>query len=120
MTQDLKQYLQQGVTLFSQGDYQGAISCFDKALEIDSTSTRIWNNKGVTLDKLGRHSEAITCFDMALELDPMFARAWINKFMALSPKDIDLSLSGIEKSHDAQFCYNRALKLDPNVRPGME
>jgi tetratricopeptide (TPR) repeat protein len=62
--------------------YDEAISCFDKAIEIDPKNTEAWNNEGQALSRLAKYDEAISCFDKAIEIDPNFADAWYNKSLA--------------------------------------
>jgi tetratricopeptide (TPR) repeat protein len=50
-------------------NYQEAIYCYDKALEIDQDYSEAWYEKGKTLDKLEQYKEAITCYDKALSID---------------------------------------------------
>ncbi|MFQ6072921.1 MAG: tetratricopeptide repeat protein [Methanosarcinales archaeon] len=50
--------------------YEDAIECFDKALEIDPKYAYAWVDKGKALDNLGKYKNAIECFDKALEIDP--------------------------------------------------
>ena len=116
-----------GASLNALGRHEEAISCFDKALEIDLQNTawdkkkldqlgiesiiRIgaqdvaaWNNKGTSLNALGRHEEAIECFDMVLKIDPRDSGIWNNKGTAL------LALG---RHGEAIQCYDKALMIDP-------
>lgn len=97
-------WINKGASLSALGRHEEAISCLDKALEIDPTDTRTWSNKGIALDNLGRYEESITCYDNALETDPQNAAAWINK---------GFPLSKLSRHVDAISCYEKALAIDP-------
>ena len=45
-----------GLDLDNAGNYAGAISYYDKALEINPNYINALDNKGVALDKLGNHT----------------------------------------------------------------
>ncbi len=93
-----------GYNLAKSGQYEEAIACFDKALEINPKYTRVWRNKGYALNNLKRFEEAILCFDKALEIDPTSVHARSQKGCAI------LNLSRYEA---ALQCFDEALKLDP-------
>ena len=63
----------EGIDLHRSGNYEKAVQCYDRALEIDPKGADVWNNKGVALDALGRYDEAVQCYDRALEVDPKYA-----------------------------------------------
>ena len=127
-----------GVDLHRSGDYEKAIQCYDRALEIDPGYTNAWNNKGLALRKLDRYAEAIQCYDHALERDPKDAGTWNNKGLVLRKLgryaeaiqcydwalEIDsgytnawnnkgLALRKLGRYAEAIQCYDRALKIDP-------
>ncbi len=85
------------------GRYQEAISCYDRALEIDPKNHYAWCNKGNVLDDLGRYQEAISCYDRALEIDPKYANAWSRK---------GLTLSKLGRNQEAISHINKSLELD--------
>ncbi|PKL62241.1 MAG: hypothetical protein CVV31_07220 [Methanomicrobiales archaeon HGW-Methanomicrobiales-2] len=69
----------EGIDLHRSGNYEKAVQCYDRALEIDPKGADVWNNKGVALDALGRYDEAVQCYDRAPEVDPKHAHAWLTK-----------------------------------------
>jgi hypothetical protein len=56
-------WYKKGIELHENGKYQDAISCYDKAIEINPKFAKAWYNKGVTLHKLGKYSEARNSFE---------------------------------------------------------
>ena len=51
-----------GASLASLRLFDEAITCHNKALEIDPRNLPAWYNKGLSLHSLGRFDEAITCY----------------------------------------------------------
>ena len=84
--------------------YDEAISCYDRALEIDPKNSGVLNNKGNALIILGRHDEANKYLDRALDLDPRNVNAWYNKGSIFNQS---------KKYNEAISCYDRALEIDP-------
>jgi tetratricopeptide (TPR) repeat protein len=75
---------EEGDKLFEKGDFEGAIDCYSKALELYPRDPDLWNVKGMALSKLKRYDEAIKCYDIALEHYPRETIVWINKGVALN------------------------------------
>lgn len=92
-----------GGTLYSQGKYDEAIECYDKAIEVDPNSTVVWYNKGLALNSLGKYEQAIACYDRVIEIDPQDSDAWNNK---------GLALDSLNKTEEAKKCYEKSKELD--------
>ena len=93
-----------GVSLAALKQYEEAIGCYDRALQIDPRYTFAWIGKGVALAELGHDEEAIGCYDKALAINPRDDTAWSNKGAALK---------SLGRHHEAINCYNGALAIDP-------
>jgi len=65
-----KEYVNDGVSLYQQGDYEGALSKFVLATEFDATLGVAWSDKGCALGRLGDYQAALEAFNKALEIDP--------------------------------------------------
>jgi len=91
---------------YMKGEFEGAIACFDKALEIQPYQHEAWNNRGVALGNLGRLEDAIASYDKALEIKPDFHVAWNNRGNAL------INLGRLE---DAIASYDKALEIKPDL-----
>ena len=97
-----------GVSFSALKRHREAITCYDRALQIDPQYTFAWTGKGVALDELGQYEEAIECYDKALTIDPRDATTWSNKGAAL----VDIG-----RLQEAINCYDKALAIDPkNMR----
>ena len=68
LAQTAEEWFNKGMAFIELGQYQDAISAFDKAIEINPKYANAWNNKGVALGRLGRYKEAKVCYDKAKEL----------------------------------------------------
>jgi tetratricopeptide (TPR) repeat protein len=101
---EIAEWNNKGTSLTSLGRHEEAVSCYDKALELDPRQVTVWNNKGSSVDSMGHHEEAISCCEQALELDPSLVAAWINK---------GNGLHGLGRNEEAIPCYDKALELDP-------
>jgi len=93
-----------GQALCSTRDYNKAIACYDKALELSPDDPLFWRRKGFALIRAGRYEEAAACFDRALAIDPDDATAWQRKGYVLAH---------LGEHESAVACCDRALMLDP-------
>jgi tetratricopeptide (TPR) repeat protein len=55
------------------GEYEEALRCSDKAIELNPNLVHGWNSKGFALNRLGKYKEAIECYDRAIEIGPNHA-----------------------------------------------
>jgi len=65
-----KEQVNEGIALYQQGDYQGALTKFEKATEADPTLAAAWSDKGCALGRLGEREAALEAFNKALKIDP--------------------------------------------------
>jgi tetratricopeptide (TPR) repeat protein len=86
-------------------DFDAAIACYDRAIEIDPNYAYAWYNKGFSLHSLQKYEQAIECYERAIKIDPNYANAWTNK---------GNSLNNLQKYEQAIKCYERAIEIDPN------
>jgi len=52
------------------GQYEDALSSFERAISLNQNDPDLWNLKGIVLRSLGRYNEAVECFNKSLEIDP--------------------------------------------------
>ena len=60
-------------------NWEEAIECYNKAIELDPFYNDLWNGKGDCIDSLGKYEEAIKCYNKAIELDPTDKYSWSMK-----------------------------------------
>ena len=85
----LKNLILMGNQFFYLGEYDKAIECYDKILQMNVRYFEAVLNKAFTLNKLDRFSEAIDWYDKALRIHPKHVTALNNKGeICISLKDI--------------------------------
>lgn len=94
-----------GSALYQLKNYEDAIACYDKALELNPRYDYAWTGKGLVLDNLERYEDAIACYDKALELNPDNEVAWFDKGVVLHK---------LRRHEGALACYDKALEINPN------
>jgi len=75
----LEAWRNKGEVHYIKSDYDEAIKCFEKALEIEPESPETWNNIGLCYMKKSELDEALKSLDNALSLDESFTKALMNK-----------------------------------------
>ncbi len=108
-------YFNLGTEHLRQGEYDRAISGFNKALEINPRYAEAYLNRGIAYRNKGQHDEAVSDYGKVLQIDPKDARAYCNRGNAHVEKgQYDKAISDYNKaleinSEDAQVFYNRGL-----------
>jgi tetratricopeptide (TPR) repeat protein len=97
-----------GIALFDTHDLDGAIACFQKALELDPKFAEAHNHLAGALWRKGRQGEAIEQFQKAIEFNPKYAQAHYNLGSALSDKG---------RKDEAIEQWQKAIELDPTFAP---
>ena len=69
-----REYHNTGTTLYEKGQYNEAITAFDKAIQLDKNLAEPWSGKGNALKALGRYQEAFLAYDNAIKINPKYAR----------------------------------------------
>ena len=72
---DAVDWTNKGISLDTLERLEEALSCYDRALELNPHFEWAWNNKGAVLDKLGRLEQALACYDRVLEMNPRNEKA---------------------------------------------
>jgi tetratricopeptide (TPR) repeat protein len=53
-------------------DYEEAIKCFDKAVELDPNNALVWISKANALTECGNDVEARKCLEVAAKIEPKY------------------------------------------------
>ncbi|MCP3676046.1 MAG: tetratricopeptide repeat protein [Deltaproteobacteria bacterium] len=75
-------YYKKGNASFQEGQYESAIACFTKAIELNPRDERAYNNRGSAHVGRGEYDAAISDFTKAIEINPRYARAYHNRGVA--------------------------------------
>lgn len=59
-----------GALYYETEQFEKAVGCFDKGIEIKPNSSVLWMNKGNSLLNLGKKKEAMEAFKEGLKIDP--------------------------------------------------
>ena len=99
------------------GNYQLALSLFDRALRIFKSEAHVFNNRGNTLKALGRFDETLKSYAEAIRIKPDFADAFNNQGIVLSELGrFDEAVNAYSQAialnaANAAAFYNRAITL---------
>ncbi|WP_448563416.1 tetratricopeptide repeat protein [Trichothermofontia sp.] len=77
-------YIEQGKALYFEGEYDGAIACYDKAIQMEADNPKAWFSRGIVLAKLQQLEAAIAAYDRVLAAKPDASEAWFAKGAALA------------------------------------
>jgi tetratricopeptide (TPR) repeat protein len=80
-------YSAQGLVYLEKGQYDLAITEFDKALTIAPSSPELYNNRGIVYSKARQYDLAISDFTKAVELAPDAIQAYYNRGITYIAKD---------------------------------
>ncbi len=95
-------HFEKGNFLFEQGEFEAAISEYDRALADSVQSAAVWTNRGAALSHLGYLEEALKNHEQALELSPTDP-------VVLNNKGVTLGLLG--KHDEALAAFRTAHSL---------
>jgi tetratricopeptide (TPR) repeat protein len=94
----------QGLEWINEEQYEEALKCFDRAVELEPENEEMWHNRGKSLAHLERYAEAATCFAHVIELNSLHEDAWFHQGYML----------GLLGQHEAAIaCYDATLILNP-------
>src|SRR5688500_14492750 len=97
-------WIEQGNDLLHDGEAEGAIEYFDKALAADPKNAQAWYSKGCALGELERHAEAANAYLECSRLEPERSMVWYN---------LGNALQSLEQFDEALNCFEIATQLDP-------
>ncbi|WP_411902109.1 tetratricopeptide repeat protein [Methylorubrum thiocyanatum] len=94
-----------GAVLITLGDYSGAISALEKAIEFAPELALAHSNLSGVLERVGQPALAVSHAQRSIALNPNFAGAHIN---------LGCSLKSLGRLPEAIASFDRALALDPH------
>ena len=103
--QTVTDWFNRGLQQANVGDLVGAISSWDKALEMNPNLAQAWHNRASALGNLGQNQAAVESFDQALAINNDDFEAWNGKGNACY---------NLEQWEMAIACWDKALQLQPN------
>ena len=100
MENDLPEIIKNALKLDTLGQYEEALSWYDKALKIDSKNINTMFRKALLLSKTSRYEEALFLLDQIIEADPTLVSALVNRRIILEKLGKHF---GIVQLYDKQF-----------------
>jgi len=77
-SRDAKFYNNRGAAYGEKGQYDQAVSDFNKAIEINPRYIKAYNNRGIVYRLQGQYDRAVSDFNKAIEMNPLDAEAYNN------------------------------------------
>jgi tetratricopeptide (TPR) repeat protein len=90
-------YYERGNIQLDQGDHQAAIADYTKALALDPTNARAFNNRALAFVALGEGERALADYAAAIKADPGYVRAYQNRLHLLEQRG---DLKGMAADYD--------------------
>jgi tetratricopeptide (TPR) repeat protein len=100
-------YHNRGLAYADMGEYDKAISDYNKAIEIDPMDAGVYKaylNRGNAYDSKGEYNQAISDYNKALEINPEYAEGYNNRGLAYANRG---------EYNQAISDYNKALEIKP-------
>ncbi len=133
------QWNNKGLEFYNSGEYNKAIECLNKAIELNPALDMAFCNLGATYNLLGNYEKAAEYLNEAVKLNSQNDFAWnnlgllykqqgkynqaveyYNTALELNPKNsvawynLALTYNSLGNYHQAVDCYEEAVKLNPN------
>ncbi|NJR52311.1 MAG: tetratricopeptide repeat protein [Leptolyngbyaceae cyanobacterium CSU_1_3] len=99
------EWFEQGTQELLLGNFEGALTNYDKGLEIQPENPEGWYTRGIVLHYLNDYGEAIASFDKARAINPNDHNVWNMR---------GVSLSHFNCCEAAISSFDQALKITPN------
>jgi tetratricopeptide (TPR) repeat protein len=99
-----ERYYDHGLKKQNEGDLDGAIADYSRAIQLNPNYAEAYNNRGHLKGAKGDHDGAIADFDRAIEVDPKHTISYNNRGVErLAKKDFEGAIAD----------FNHAIELDP-------
>jgi len=104
---DYRAHYYLGLGHSAHGQFSQAETAYRRALALDATDPRVWNNLAALLyEHLQRPAEAIRCIEAALKLNPAHKLGWAN---------LATMVGRLGHYDKAMVCADQAIALDPQL-----
>ena len=104
---DVAAWIDLGNLYFDTGNYEKAITAYNKALELNPNNANVMNDLGVMYRRTGQPKKAIEAFDKAIKIDPGHETVRFNKGIVLMH-----DLNDLEGAIQA---WEELVKLNPDA-----
>jgi len=101
---DCFEWNDQGLDALEKKDYEKALECFKKSLEVNEDYLIAWHNIGTAYNKLMQFENALECYDKRLESDSMDTGTLNQK---------GLTLKKLEKMDSAINIFDEIISINP-------
>lgn len=91
---------QKGNQNYDRGNYEAAIECYSKAIQLNPQLADAWYNKGNAFFKLKMYKDALNAYQKAIDINPNFVDA-------ISNKDTVLKWIGCSNQTDIADCKRK-------------
>ena len=106
MPKNYQAWLNFGKSLHCLEQFNDALNCADKAIELKNDSGEAYTNRGLSLKELHNFQEALVSFDKAIELNSAIAEAHLNRGVVLHEFGLyDEALSSYQKAIEIKSEY---------------
>ncbi len=106
--EEADKFIEEGIAYHDKGDYEGAISKYDKALELDKDNLFALAEKAYSLLSLEKYNDAISYCQQAIDKYPS------NKGLKLVYVTYGNALDALKKTDKSLEIYNEGLKNFPD------
>jgi len=111
-------YYERGNVQLDAGANEAAIADYDKAIALDPSNARAFNNRALAYAALGKPDQALADYAAAIKLDPAYLRAYENRLRLLEQRG-DLTgmaadyrqLAALDPKNTARYRYREGSAL---------
>lgn len=97
-------WYKQGNKLKNQKQHEGAVSLYEKAIEIKFNYSKAWFNRGIALKYLKQYEKAVASYYQAIQFRDHYSEAWLHQGIALYE---------LKRYEEALAAYEKVIELQP-------
>jgi len=109
-----RDWLKQGIVMGKKGDFDKAIECFNRAIEINPHFDKALQNRGIAWIKKGDFKRALSDFDAALSINPRNTTASYYRRIAIEKSGVKLPIGRPEKQLDDEDWLKKGIAHSQN------